>query len=159
MDGEGGDDPKIRPNQLIAFSLRHPVLDSSRWEAVLRTVQEHLLTPFGPRSLAPGDPDFKLRYGGDREARDAAYHQGTVWPWLIGPFVNAWLKVHPEDREGARRFLEGILSSMDGYCVGQIAEVFDAEPPYHPGGCAAQAWSVAETLRCWALTAPREEPA
>ena len=110
-----------------------------------------LLTPVGLRSLAPDHPDYKPNYYGDLRARDAAYHQGTVWAWLIGPFVDAWLKVHPEDRAGARRFLDGFVPHLDEACVGSISEVFDAEEPYTPRGCVAQAWSVAEVLRCWVL--------
>ena len=97
-----GDDPACRPNQVFAISLRHPVLDRERWEPVLDVVRERLLTPVGLRSLAPGHPDYKPRYYGDLRSRDAAYHQGTVWAWLIGPFIDAWLKVHPDDRAGAR---------------------------------------------------------
>ncbi|PYS78077.1 MAG: glycogen debranching protein, partial [Acidobacteria bacterium] len=103
-------------------------------------------------SLSPDHPDFKPTYHGDLQTRDAAYHQGTVWAWLIGPFVDAWLKVHPEDRAGARRFLEGFVPHLDEACVGSISEVFDAVEPFTPRGCIAQAWSVAEVLRCWVLT-------
>jgi predicted glycogen debranching enzyme len=150
----GGDDPACRPNQILSFALRHPVLDPSRWKPVLDVVRARLLTPVGLRSLAPGHPDYKARYFGDLRARDAAYHQGTVWGWLIGPFLNAWLKVHPDDRAGARRFLEGFIPHLSEACVGSISEIFDAEPPFTPRGCIAQAWSVAEVLRCWALTEP-----
>ena len=89
-------------------------------------------------------------------SRDAAYHQGTVWAWLIGPFVDAWLKVHPDDRVGARRLLEGFDTHLSEACVGSIGEIFDAEPPYVPRGCIAQAWSVAEVLRCLIKTGTRE---
>ncbi|MGE0082121.1 MAG: amylo-alpha-1,6-glucosidase [Thiohalomonadaceae bacterium] len=154
VDGENGDDPAFRPNQLLAFSLRHPVLAQERWEPVLRQVEDRLLTPVGLRSLAREHPDYKSRYFGDLHARDAAYHQGTVWGWLIGPFVDAWLRVHPEDKAGARRALEGFITHIGEACVGSISEIFDAEPPYTPRGCIAQAWSVAEVLRCWAKTAP-----
>ena len=153
VDGEQGDDPACRPNQVFSFSLRHPVLDRSRWGPVLEVVRKKLLTPVGLRSLAPGHPDYKARYFGDLRARDAAYHQGTVWAWLIGPFIDAWLKLHPEDRTGARRFLLGFIPELNDACLGTISEVFDAEPPYTPRGCVAQAWSVAEVLRCWAKTA------
>jgi glycogen debranching enzyme len=115
-------------------------------------VEERLVTPVGLRSLAPGDPEYKGRYDGDLRARDAAYHQGTVWPWLIGPFVDAWLRVHPGDRAGARRFLEGFRPTLREFGLGTIGEIFDAEPPYAPRGCIAQAWSVAEVLRAWART-------
>ncbi|HUP61694.1 MAG TPA: amylo-alpha-1,6-glucosidase [Thermoanaerobaculia bacterium] len=143
------EDSALRPNQIFAIALDHPVLDRSRWEAVLQTVQRELLTPVGLRSLARDHPDYKPRYDGDLRARDAAYHQGTVWGWLIGPFVDAWLKVHPDDRAGARAFLEGFAPHLGDACIGTISEVFDAEEPYTPRGCAAQAWSVAEVLRVW----------
>jgi glycogen debranching enzyme len=105
------------------------------------------MTPVGLRSLAPGHADYKPKYYGDIRARDAAYHQGTVWAWLIGPFVDAWLKVYPDDRAGARRLLEGFDPHLNEGCVGSISEIFDAERPYVPRGCVAQAWSVAEVLR------------
>jgi len=152
VDGEQGDDPACRPNQLFAISLRHPILDPARWEAVLEVVRERLLTPVGLRSLAPGHLDYKPTYDGDLRARDAAYHQGTVWPWLVGPFVDAWLRVHPQDRAGARRFLEGFVPHLDEACVGSISEIFDAEAPFTPRGCVAQGWSVAEVLRAWMKT-------
>lgn len=152
LDGPSGDDPACRPNQVFAISLDNPVLDRSRWTAVLDVVRERLLTPVGLRSLAPGHPEYKSRYFGDLRARDAAYHQGTVWGWLIGPWIDAWLRVHPEDRAGARRFLEGLVAHLPEFGVGSIAEIFDADPPYTPRGCVAQAWSVAEVLRCWEKT-------
>ena len=158
IDGEGGDDPACRPNQVFSISLDHPVLDKSRWLSVLETVRSRLLTPVGLRSLAPGHPDYKPRYFGDLRARDAAYHQGTVWAWLIGPFVDGWLRVHPEDCAGARSFLTGLVRHFDEFGVGSIAEIFDAESPYTPRGCTAQAWSVAELLRAWLKTSG-EEPA
>jgi len=138
-------DAAFRPNQIFAVSLDYPVLDESRWKRIVDVVQEKLLTPFGLRSLSQDHPDYKKAYDGDLRARDAAYHQGTVWAWLIGPFVDAWRKVHPD--QDARRFLDGFRPHMEQACIGTIAEVFDAEPPYHPRGCAAQAWSVAEVLR------------
>ncbi|WP_254508331.1 amylo-alpha-1,6-glucosidase [Anatilimnocola floriformis] len=152
IDGETGDDTALRPNQLFSFSLEHPVLDPQRWKPVLDVVQQQLLTPVGLRSLAAGHPDYKAKYFGDLRARDAAYHQGTVWGWLIGPFIDAWLTVHPEDRTGARRFLEGFVDHLGEACLGSISEVFDAESPFVPRGCIAQAWSVAEVLRCWIRT-------
>jgi predicted glycogen debranching enzyme len=146
---QGGNDSKCRPNQLLAISLEHPVLDPERWPPVMRTVQQQLLTPVGLRSLAPNDPDFKPRYYGDLRARDAAYHQGTVWGWLVGPYVDAWLKVYPDDVAGARRALEGFVAHLDEACIGTVSEIFDAEPPFNARGCIAQAWSVAELLRSW----------
>src|SRR5262249_31746217 len=104
VDGEGGNDPACRPNQIFAISLPHAILDKSRWQPVLDVVTRQLLTPVGLRSLAPGHPDYKAKYWGDLRARDAAYHQGTVWCWLIGPFIDAWLRVPPEDAPEARRF-------------------------------------------------------
>ncbi len=152
VDGEKGDDASLRPNQVFAISLRHPVLDPSRWEAVLSVVRDRLLTPVGLRSLAPGQPDYKARYDGDLRSRDAAYHQGTVWTWLIGPYVDAWLRTFPEDRGTARRILEGFSPHLSEACIGSASEIFDAESPYTPRGCVAQAWSVAELLRCLAKT-------
>jgi glycogen debranching enzyme len=146
---QGGNDAKCRPNQLLAISLDHPVLEHDRWESVIRTVQQKLLTPVGLRSLAPDDPDFKPRYYGDLRTRDAAYHQGTVWGWLAGPFVDAWLKVYPDDAAGVRQALDGFVAHMDEACIGSVSEIFDAEPPFTARGCISQAWSVAELLRCW----------
>jgi predicted glycogen debranching enzyme len=161
VDGEQGDDPACRPNQLLAISLRHAILTPARWQSVLTVVQQRLLTPVGLRSLAPDHPDYKARYDGDLRARDAAYHQGTVWAWLIGPWIDAWLKIYPEDYAGARRFLRGFEAHLSEACIGSISEVFDAEEPFTPRGCVAQAWSVAEVLRCWVKTSPRgvEQPA
>jgi predicted glycogen debranching enzyme len=145
----GGNDDACRPNQVIAISLKRPVLDRSRWAPVLHVVHDRLLTPVGLRSLAPGHPDYKARYFGDLRARDAAYHQGTVWAWLMGPFVDAWLALHPQDQARARGFLQGFVHHLDEACIGSISEVFDAEAPFTPRGCIAQAWSVAEVLRAW----------
>ena len=153
IDGPEGDDSACRPNQVFAIALPYPVLDPSRWQTVLSVVEDRLLTPVGLRSLAPGHPDYKPTYYGDLRARDAAYHQGTVWGWLIGPFVDAWLKLHPEDPSAARVFLEGFLPHLGEACLGSVSEIFEAEPPYMPRGCVAQAWSVAELLRCWVKTA------
>lgn len=154
VDGEGPDDASLRPNQLFSISLSHPVLAERHWPAVVDVVHRRLLTPFGLRSLAPGEPDYKPKYDGDLRARDAAYHQGTVWAWLIGPFIDAWLKVHPAEQERAREFLGGFTGHLSEACIGSISEVFDAEAPYKPRGCVAQAWSVAEVLRCWIRTGP-----
>ncbi|HUG39335.1 MAG TPA: amylo-alpha-1,6-glucosidase [Longimicrobiales bacterium] len=148
VDGEAGDDAAFRPNQVFAISLDRPVLDEERWPGVMEKVEARLLTPVGLRSLAPGHTDYQPRYFGDLRARDAAYHQGTVWGWLIGPFVDAWLRVHPGDRARAASFLEGLLTHLDEACIGSMSEVFDAEPPHTPRGCVAQAWTVAEVLRC-----------
>jgi predicted glycogen debranching enzyme len=151
IDGPEGDDPACRPNQLLAIALKHPILEESRWAQVLEIARDKLLTPVGLRSLSPDNKNYKPRYDGDLRARDAAYHQGTVWAWLIGPFIDAWLKVHPGDFEGAGKFLDGFELHLKQASVGSISEIFDAEPPFTPRGCIAQAWSVAEVLRCWIL--------
>jgi predicted glycogen debranching enzyme len=152
VDGENGDDSSFRPNQILAVALRHAVLEKARWARVVDEVQAQLCTPVGLRSLAPGHPDYKPKYFGDLRARDLAYHQGTVWAWLIGPFVDAWIKVHGEAAR-ARALLEGFQAHLTEAGVGSISEIFDAEYPFLPRGCIAQAWSVAEVLRCLVKTA------
>jgi glycogen debranching enzyme len=154
IDSPAGDDPAGRPNQIFAISLAHAVLEPRRWPAVLEVVRQKLLTPVGLRSLSPDQPDYKARYYGDIRARDAAYHQGTVWAWLIGPFIDAWLKVHPDDHAGAARFLDGFKDHLADACLGTVSEIFDADPPFTPRGCVAQAWSVAEVLRLWVKVRP-----
>jgi predicted glycogen debranching enzyme len=148
VDGEQGDDPACRPNQLFAISLPHPVLDPERWASVLAVVERELLTPVGLRSLARSHPNYKHNYHGDLLTRDAAYHQGTVWSWLIGPYIDTLLRVRPDDITGARQALDGLLAHLGENCIGFVGEVFDAEVPFMPGGCVAQAWGVAELLRC-----------
>ncbi len=142
------DDASLRPNQLFAISLPQPVLERRFWEPVLRTVRAELLTPVGLRSLGPREPDYKRTYEGDLRTRDAAYHQGTVWAWLIGPFIDAWRKAFPGD---------DVRPLLDGFQLeeGSIAEIFDADPPHAPRGCIAQAWSVAEVLRASSEARPR----
>lgn len=156
VDGELGDDTSCRPNQVLAISPRYPVLERDYWEPVLEVVRSKLLTPLGLRTLAPGHPDYRSKYYGDLRARDAAYHQGTVWPWLIGPFIDAWLKAHPDDRAGAHRMLAGFEQHLSDAGIGTISEIMDADTPFHPRGCIAQAWSVAEVLRSWINTAESE---
>ncbi|MBI4447072.1 MAG: glycogen debranching enzyme family protein [Acidobacteria bacterium] len=148
VDGELGDDPALRPNQLLAISLPYPVLDPAYWKSVVEVVAGELLTPVGLCTLSREHPDYKPKYDGDLRARDAAYHRGTVWPWLMGPFVDAWMKVHPED-QNVRRFLDGFVAHLGEAGIGSISEIFDAEPSFTPRGCIAQAWSVAEVLRSW----------
>ena len=126
-------------------------------QPVLQVVHDELLTPFGLRTLSPKHPDYKPKYYGDLRSRDAAYHQGTVWPWLLGPFIDAWRRAFPDDTCAAARFLAAFQAHLDDGCVGSISEIFDAEPPYVPRGCVAQAWSVAEVLRC-GVYAARESP-
>ena len=152
VDGEQGDDPACRPNQLFALSLPNPILDPSRWAAVLAAVEQQLVTPFGLRSLSPRDPAFKPSYDGDLRSRDAAYHQGTVWSWLVGAYVDARLRVRPDDVAGARACLDGLIDHLGEACIGEISEVFDANPPFLPRGCIAQAWGVAELLRALVMT-------
>lgn len=152
VDGENGNDTALRPNQVLALSLDHPVLDQSRWKSVLDRVTKDLLTPVGLRSLSPMHPDYKPTYDGDIRARDAAYHQGTVWAWLIGPYIDAWLRVNPYDVAGARKLLGAFDQHLNSACLGSISEIFDAQEPFRPRGCIAQAWSVAEVLRAWIKT-------
>jgi predicted glycogen debranching enzyme len=146
VDGPDGDDPTLRPNQIFAISLRHALLDGERARAVLDVCAEQLWTPVGLRSLAPQSAGYAGRYFGAPHERDAIYHQGTVWSWLLGPFVSAHYRVHG-DAARARAYLEGIRSHLRDACVGQVSEIFDADPPFTPRGCFAQAWGVAEILR------------
>ena len=158
VDGEMGDDASCRPNQIFAISLPHPVLEHDYWKPVLDTATERLLTPMGLRTLAPGEPEYKPRYDGDLRSRDAAYHQGTVWAWLMGPFVDAWMKVYPDGHKTAQDLLAGFVPHLGEACMGSISEIFDAEAPYTPRGCVAQAWSVAEVLRSWVKVAEAAKP-
>lgn len=145
----GKSDLSLRPNQIFAISLRFPILKNEYWEQVVNTVKKELLTGYGLRTLSSSHPDYKAIYDGDLLARDAAYHQGTVWPWLIGPFIDAWLKTYPDKIEEAKKFLYLLEEHIDESCTGTINEVFDAEDPFLPRGCFAQAWSVAEYLRAF----------
>jgi glycogen debranching enzyme len=148
VDGENGDDAACRPNQIIAISLAYPVLASRYWRPVLERVRDELLTPFGLRTLSPRHPAYQPKYYGDLRSRDAAYHQGTVWPWLLGPFADAWRRAFPDDTATAAQLLAAFEEHLSDGCIGSINEIFDAEAPYAPRGCVAQAWSVAEVLRC-----------
>jgi predicted glycogen debranching enzyme len=146
----GPPDASIRPNQIFAVSLAHSMLSSERAVQVVSTVQEHLLTPYGLRSLAPSDSQYRGRYTGDGASRDGAYHQGTVWPWLMGPFITAYIKVNGGS-ESARHQAEAWLAPLEDHLadagLGHISEIFEGDPPHRPVGCIAQAWSVAEILR------------
>src|SRR5205823_10358120 len=138
----GTADPTFRPNQIFAVGgLPFPLLEGERARRVVDAVEARLLTPLGLRSLAPDEPGYTARYRGGVRDRDAAYHQGTVWPWLMGPFVEAWV------RAARARFLEPLLAHLDDGGLGHLPEVADAEPPHAPGGCPFQAWSVGEALR------------
>lgn len=131
IDGENGDDFSLRPNQIFAISLRFPVLEQGRWQPVIDIVTERLLTPVGLRTLDPAHKDYQPRYFGDLRARDAAYHQGTVWAWLIGPFFDAWRKVYGEGPRAAA-LLKAFEAHLYDNGVGTISEIFDAEPPHRP---------------------------
>ncbi|OLD76376.1 MAG: glycogen debranching protein [Candidatus Rokubacteria bacterium 13_1_20CM_4_70_14] len=148
IDGPGGNDDALRPNQIFAVSLPASPLPQERQRRVVDACARHLLTSYGLRSLAPGHSQYQGHYGGDQRARDGAYHQGTVWAWLLGPFALAHVKVY-RDTEAARSFLAPLADHLADYGVGSIAEIFDGDPPFAPAGCIAQAWSVAETLRAW----------
>jgi predicted glycogen debranching enzyme len=155
-------DASIRPNQLLAVSLFHSMLFDEQARSIVAAVERNLLTPYGLRSLAPSDCQYRGRYEGDPYSRDSAYHQGTVWPWLMGPFLTAYLKVNGRSAK-ARRQAEQWLTEMRRFMqdegVGQIPEVFDGEAPHRAGGCLAQAWSVAELLRVFVEDIRVTEPA
>jgi predicted glycogen debranching enzyme len=148
----GSDDATFRPNQILAVGgLPRPLLDGRPARQIVDQVEERLWTPLGLRSLAPGEPAYVPRYEGGVRERDGAYHQGTVWPWLLGPFVEAWVRVRgdgPKVRSEARRkFLEPVLAHLQAAGLGHVSEIADAEPPHTPRGCPFQAWSVGEILR------------
>ena len=148
----GAVDGSLRPNQLFAVGgLPVPLLEGERARAVVDVVERQLLTPLGPRSLAPGEPGYAPRYGGGVRERDGAYHQGTVWPWLAGAFVDAWLRVRGDTeaarREAAGRFLPPLRAHLAEAGLGHVSEIADAETPHVPNGCPFQAWSVGELLR------------
>ena len=147
VDGPGGDDPSLRPNQLIALSLIYPLIEGERARAALDVVTRKLLTPYGLRTLSPDDPRYQPVYRGDQRARDAAYHMGLVWPWLLGPYLDAYRRINPKDEAVVRRLLEPFNAHLSETGLGTISEIFEPEPPYRPVGCIAQAWSVAEVLR------------
>ena len=155
VDGPQGNDESLRPNQIFAVSLRHGVLDDERAKSVVDICARHLWTPAGLRSLAPQAAGYVGSYGGSPRERDAVYHQGTAWSWLLGPFVCAHYRVHG-DLAQARAYLDGIRSHLRDACVGQISEIFDGDPPFTAVGCFAQAWGVAEILRAWGELHERE---
>ena len=145
-------DAAFRPNQIFAVGgLPFPVLNGPQARQVVDAVAQRLLTPLGLRSLAPGERGYTARYEGGVAARDGAYHQGTVWPWLLGPFVEAWVRVRggsaAAKRQARDRFLAPLLARLSEAGLGHISEIADAEPPHQPRGCPFQAWSVGEALR------------
>ena len=162
-DGRGGwkPVPQVRPNQIFAVSLEHSALEPAQRREVVENVRRHHVTPFGLRTLASSDPGYRGRFEGNMMSRDGAYHNGTVWPWLIGPFCEAVLRVgefSETSRADVRRLLEPLIGSTrpggGGGCIGQIAEVYDGDEPRRAQGCVAQAWSIAETLRLAVLASP-----
>jgi glycogen debranching enzyme len=145
-------DASFRPNQILAVGgLPWPLLEGDRARRVVAAVEARLLTPLGLRTLAADEPGYRPRYEGGVVERDEAYHQGTVWPWLLGPFVEAWVRVNgatPAVRaEARRRFVEPLLRHLDEAGLGHVSEVASGEPPHAPGGCPFQAWSLGELLR------------
>jgi predicted glycogen debranching enzyme len=145
-------DASLRPNQILAVGgLPHPLLAGERARRVVDVVEARLWTPLGLRSLAPGEPGYAPRYEGGPEARDAVYHQGTAWAWLLGPFVEAWVRVRgggrAARREARERFVAPLLAHLGEAGLGHVSEIADAEPPHTPRGCPFQAWSTGELLR------------
>ena len=148
IDGPQGNDASLRPNQIFAVSLPVSPLEPKQQRAVVDSCARHLLTSHGLRSLAPGTPDYCGGCLGPQRERDAAYHQGTVWGWLMGPFVLAHLRVY-DDPACARSFLEPLAHQVQTHGLGSLSEIFDGDAPFTPRGCIAQAWTVAEVLRAW----------
>jgi len=148
IDSPDANDGALRPNQIFAVSLHESPLSPQRQRQIVDACARHLLTSHGLRSLAPGHPKYQGHYGGDPWHRDGAYHQGTVWAFLLGPFALAHFKVY-RDAEAARSFLSPVAHHLSDYGLGSVAEIFDGDSPFAPRGCIAQAWSVAETLRAW----------
>jgi glycogen debranching enzyme len=147
---DGGKDGAIRPNQIFAVSLPHRLLTSELEKRVVATVQRELLTPFGLRSLSPRDAQYRGIYIGDQWQRDGSYHQGTVWGWLMGPFLSAYLKVNRNSvraKTQVRDWMEPLQGHLETAGLGSVSEIFDGDAPHTPRGCFAQAWSVAEPLR------------
>ena len=149
LDGPEGDDARLRPNQIFALSLPQALLTQEQGRSLLGVVGRELLTSYGLRSLSPGDGNYCGEYGGDSWQRDGAYHQGTVWSWLLGPFALAHYKLYG-DKALARSFLDPLFDHLWDGAVGSISEIFDGNPPHTPRGCFAQAWSVGELLRVMA---------
>jgi predicted glycogen debranching enzyme len=148
LDGPAGNDERLRPNQLLAVSLPASPLPLDRQRGAVDACERFLLTSAGLRSLGPTDPDYRGTYGGDQFHRDSAYHQGTVWGWLLGPFIQAHLRVH-RDADRAESFLWPVMDLVRAMGLGNLSEIAEGQPPMRPTGCIAQAWSVAETLRAW----------
>jgi predicted glycogen debranching enzyme len=154
VDGPDGDDWTLRPNQILAVSLPAPLLEAAEAAPVVDAVRRELMTTYGLRTLNRGAPAYHGRYEGDQPHRDAAYHQGTVWAWLMGAFAEASHRVNG-DAAAARRLLEIFELHLSDAGLGTISEIFDGDAPHEPRGCIAQAWSVAEVLRVWRRLATR----
>jgi len=155
VDDRGRQDPRLRPNQLIALAIPQPPVPRDMSKHILHAVERYLLTPYGLRTLAPFDPEYRGRYEGDVLARDSAYHQGTVWAWLLGPYADALLFSAgrtPAVLSRLRSLLKPFEKHLREAGLGTVSEIFDGDPPHHPRGCFAQAWSVAELLRVWHMT-------
>ncbi|MEO1521663.1 MAG: amylo-alpha-1,6-glucosidase [Cyanobacteria bacterium J06633_2] len=155
IDAPEGNDETIRPNQVFAVALpfaaahqQAPLLTPQQQQAVMNAIGRELLTSYGLRSLSPTDSDYRSPYNGPQAERDAAYHQGTVWSWLLGPYIHAHLRVY-QSPDKSRELLEAIANHLSTAGLGTISEIFDGDPPHHPRGCMAQAWGVAEILRAW----------
>lgn len=146
IDGPDGNDASLRPNQLFALSLVDDLVPREHGRSILQAIQRELLTPAGLRTLSPRDPNYHSTYRGDQRQRDAAYHQGTIWPWLIGAYVDACLNVYG-DSGAAREALGGFEKFLTVAAIGSLGEIHEAQPPFRPAGCIAQAWSVGEVLR------------
>ena len=145
-------DASVRPNQVLAVSLPFTMLPSASEKSIMQVVKDELLTPYGLRTLSPSDPFYMGVYRGDAEGRDTAYHNGTVWPWLLGPYITAYIKVNrhsSRSRDEMRNLLKGIEVHLEEAGIGTISEVFDGDTPHRPGGTISQAWSVAEVLRAY----------
>jgi len=143
-------DNSIRPNQIFAVGLPHAILDKEKFKKVVSLVEKELLTPVGLRTLSKSHPDYKGIYQGPPSERDGAYHQGTVWPWLLGPFIKAYLRTYGNNQSVLNRvqgMLGGLEEHLNDYGYGTIAEIFDGDYPHAPKGCIAQAWSVGQALK------------
>ena len=150
----GGADPSIRPNQIFAVSLDYTMLNKESSRRIVEVVNRDLVTPYGLRTLSLDDPKFVGKCVGDRRSRDTAYHNGTIWPWLLGPYVSAYLKVNDYSPQARKEALENLILPLFTVGIhqgglGTINEIYDCDPPNAPRGCISQAWSIAEPLRAY----------
>jgi glycogen debranching enzyme len=148
IDEKENPDATLRPNQLFAISLPFALIEREQAEAVLKIMEEQLYTPVGLKSLPKSDVHYVPVYGGDTYHRDSSYHEGTVWSWLLGPYIDALMKSESENKKAkAKKVIEDFKYHLNEGCIGSVSEIFDADEPHHPRGCVAQAWGVAEILR------------